>query len=432
MKEIKGGITAVQGFQAASISCGIKKDNKKDMALIYSSVPAVAAGVFTTNKIFSPSVQISRENILSSATRAVVVNSGNANACVGKEGYSNAKKIVQLTADELKISTEEVLVASTGVIGEPLPMDKVEAGIPTLVKALHENGGDAAAEGILTTDTFPKIVAVEIDIDGTNVRLGGITKGAGMIHPDMATMLAFITTDAAIGKKALQKLLKESADKSFNLITIDGDTSTNDTVIILANGLAKNKVITEWPAATTKWAAAQSANKNCAKKNTVMQICSTEQSPSSKIFAEALNFVTSKLARLIVKDGEGATKLIEVYVKGANTFHEARAIAFAIARSNLVKTAFFGEDANWGRIIAAAGTAGVSFDPDKVDLFFEKEQVVKNGLYCGAGKENEINKIIKEQEITLTLNLNSGKEEAQVLTCDLSLDYVKINAEYRS
>lgn len=401
MKEIKGGITAVQGFKAAGVSCGIKKNNKKDLALIYSTIPSVAAGVFTKNKVFSPSVQLCRENILSPVARAVIANSGNANACVGNQGYLDAKKIIQLTAEKLKIRTEEVLIASTGVIGEPLPMDKIVSGIPDLVNALDKDGSEEAAEGILTTDTFTKTVVVEIDVNGTTVRLGGIAKGAGMIHPNMATMLAFITTDAAIEKETLQKLLKESMDKSFNMITVDGDTSTNDTVIILANSLAGNEII-------------------------------TEKSSSSKSFSEALNFVASKLARMIVKDGEGATKLIEVNVKGAETFHNAKAIAFAIARSSLVKTAFFGEDANWGRIIAAAGTAGIAFDSDKVDLFFGQEQVMKKGAYCGKERENEINKIIKEREVTLTLNLNSGNEEARVLTCDLSLDYVKINAEYRS
>ncbi|HJN02787.1 MAG: bifunctional glutamate N-acetyltransferase/amino-acid acetyltransferase ArgJ [Nitrospinota bacterium] len=401
MKEIMGGITAVQGFKAAGVMCGIKKNNKKDLAMIYSTVPSVAAGVFTTNKVFSPSVQLCRENILSPVARAIVANSGNANACVGNQGYLDAKKIVQLTAEKLEIVPEEVLIASTGIIGEPLPMNKIETGIPNLVNALNENGSKDAAEGILTTDTFTKTVDVEISVSGTKVRLVGIAKGAGMIHPDMATMLAFITTDAAIEKKTLQELLKESTDKSFNMITVDGDTSTNDTVIILANSLAKNKII-------------------------------RGKSTSSKIFLEALDFVTSKLARMIVKDGEGATKLIEVHVKGARAFHDAKAIALAISRSNLVKTAFFGEDANWGRIIAAAGTAGVSYDPDKMDMFFGEEHVLKNGLYCGNEREKAIETVIKGQEIVLTLNLNSGNEQARMFTCDLSPEYIKINAEYRS
>ena len=401
MKEINGGITVVRDFKAAGVSCGIKKNNKKDLAIIYSTLPAIAAGVFTTNKVFSPSVQICRENILSPVTRAIVVNSGNANACVGSQGYLDAKKIIQLTAKKLEIATEEVLIASTGVIGEPLPMDKIEGGISNLVKGLDKNSSDDAAEGILTTDTFTKSVAVEVNINGTRVRIGGIAKGAGMIHPDMATMLAFIVTDAVIEKNILLKFLKESTDSSFNMITIDGDTSTNDTVIILANKSAKNEII-------------------------------TEASPSSKIFLQALNFVTSKLARMIVKDGEGATKIIEVNVKGGKAIHDAKAIAFAIAQSNLVKTAFFGEDANWGRIIAAAGTAGVSFEPDKIDIFFGQVQVVKNGIYCGARREKEINDIIKKRDIALMVDLNSGDEEARVLTCDLSFDYVKINAEYRT
>lgn len=402
MKEIAGGITAVQGFKATGIFCGIKKGEKKDLALIYSTEPAIAAGLFTTNKVFSPSVQLCRENILAPVVRAIVINSGNANACIGSQGYLDAKKIVQLTADELKISPETTLIASTGVIGEPLPMNKIEKGIPNLIKRLHENAGnDDAAEAILTTDTFIKTIAVEIEINKIKIRLGGIAKGSGMIHPNMATMLAFITTDAVIEKSALQKYLKESTDKSFNMITVDGDTSTNDTVIILANGLAKNKTI-------------------------------SYKNPSSKVFFDALHFVTSKLARMIIKDGEGATKLIEVCIKGARTHHEAQVVAFAIARSSLVKTAFFGEDANWGRIIAAAGNAGVSFNPDKLDLFFGQKQVVKNGLYCGADQEEEIDEVIKQREIVLTIDLNSGSEEASVLTSDLTYDYVKINAEYRN
>lgn len=399
MKEIEGTITSVKNFKASSIACGIKKSNKKDMVLIYSATPTVAAGVFTTNKVFSPSVQLCRENLLSQITRAIVINSGNANACVGHQGYLDAKKIVQIVAKELDISQEEVLIASTGIIGKRLPMDKIGHGIPNLVNALDSNGGKDAAQGILTTDTFSKSVAVEININGAKVRLAGIVKGAGMIHPNMATMLAFLTTDALIEKKILQDFLIESSNKSFNMITVDGDTSTNDTVLILANGSANNKII-------------------------------TEDSPSSKVFLDALNFVTSKLARLIVKDGEGASKLVEVYIKGAKVYHEAKSIAFAIAQSNLVKTAFFGEDANWGRIIAAAGTAGVLFDQNKLDLFYGQEQVIKNGLYCGADHEMKIADVLKKREIILTLNLNSGNAEARVLTTDLSLDYVSINADY--
>jgi len=401
MKEIEGSITSVQNFKASSVSCGIKKNNKKDIALIYSTKPSIAAGVFTTNKALSPTVQVCRENLLFPVARAVTINSGNANACVGNQGYFDAKKITQLTAHELKISSQEVLIASTGIIGKQLPMDKIEQGIPNLVRELDENGGDDAAEGILTTDTFSKTATVEIDIEGTKIRVGGIAKGAGMIHPNMATMLAFLTTDVVIKKNILQKLLVEATEKSFNMISVDGDTSTNDTVIILANGSAKNKIL-------------------------------AENSSSLKVFAEALGYITSKLARLIVRDGEGATKLIEVYVKGTNAQHEAQSIAFAIARSNLVKTAFFGEDPNWGRIVASAGTAGVSFDPNKLDLFFGQEQVVKNGVDCSRGRKMGIKNVLKKRDILLTINLNSGNEEAHVLTCDLSLDYVKINALYSS
>ncbi len=401
MKEIEGSITAVQGFKASGISCGIKKNNNKDLVLIYSALSAIAAGVFTKNKVFSPSVQLCRENILSPVSRAIIINSGNANACVGNRGYQDARKIIKMIAKEINILPEEVLIASTGVIGQFLPMEKIEQGISKLVNSLNDNGGKDAAEGILTTDTFSKACAVEINLEGTMVRLGGIAKGAGMIHPNMATMLSFLTTDALIEKKTLQNFLTESSHKSFNMITIDGDTSTNDTVLILANGSAKNKII-------------------------------TEDGPSSEIFFDALCYVTSKLARLIVKDGEGASKLIEVHIKGAKVYHEARSIAFAIAQSNLVKTAFFGEDANWGRIIAAAGTAGISFAQNKLDLFFGQEQVVKNGLYCGTGREMKIDKELKKPEIILTVNLNSGDQDARVLTSDLSLDYVKINADYRS
>ncbi len=398
MKEIEGSITSVQNFKASSVSCGIKKNNQKDIALIYSTKPSIAAGVFTTNKAFSPTVQVCRENLLNPIARAVTINSGNANACVGSQGYSDAKKITQLTSHELKIPSQEVLIASTGIIGKKLPMEKIEKGIPNLISELDDNGGNDAAEGILTTDTFPKTAAVEINIEGTKIRVAGMAKGAGMIHPNMATMLAFLTTDVVIKKSLLQKLLLEATEKSFNMISIDGDTSTNDTVLILANGSANNKIL-------------------------------VEDSSSLKVFEEALGYITSKLARLIVRDGDGATKLIEVKVEGAPFPKDARRIARAIASSSLVKTAIAGASPNWGRVMSALGAAHTKIDPDKVDIYFGSLLTVKNGVGIDAIGP-KLREVLKQNEIRITIHLNQGNHQTTFYGCDLTEKYVRINKRY--
>ena len=402
MKEIKGGITAVRGIRASGISCGIKKTGKKDLALIVSEVEAFAAGVFTENRVKAAPVILSQKNIKSGKSKGIIVNSGNANACTGKTGDRNAKEMVNLTAKSLGVSPEKILVASTGVIGDPLPIEKIKKGIPVLVKKLSRAGGMDAAEAIMTTDIVSKIAAVEYKYGRESIRIGGIAKGSGMIYPRLATMLSFITTDIAISPKLLNIALKESSDKSFNMITVDGDTSTNDTVLILANGLAGNKMIT---------------NRN---------------SKEFTLFVDALNHVTTALSKMVVRDGEGATKFVEVNVKKAKNFDDAKKIALSIANSNLVKTALFGEDANWGRIVSAAGNSGVKFDPDKIRVSIGKVVVFKNGSGVKGDWERKVRGVMKERDITITLDLGIGHEEAKVWTTDLSYDYVKINGSYRS
>ncbi len=402
MKEIKGGITAVRGIRASGISCGIKKTGKKDLALIVSEVEASAAGVFTENRVKAAPVILSRKNIKKGRARGVIVNSGNANACTGNTGYRHAGEMVNLTAKSLGVSPEKVLVASTGVIGDPLPIEKIKKGIPALVKKLSIAGGMDAAEAIMTTDIVSKTAAVEYKYGKESIRIGGIAKGSGMIYPRLATMLSFITTDIAISPKLLNIALKESVDKSFNMITVDGDTSTNDTVLILANGLAGNKKVED------------------------------KRSKGFAMFVEALNHVTTTLSKMIVKDGEGATKFVEINVKKAKNFDDAKKIALSIANSNLVKTALFGEDPNWGRIVSAAGNSGVKFDPDKIRVSIGEVVVFKNGSGVKGDWERKVRGVMKERDITITLDLGIGHEEAKVWTTDLSYDYVKINGSYRS
>ncbi|MBI3583515.1 MAG: bifunctional glutamate N-acetyltransferase/amino-acid acetyltransferase ArgJ [Nitrospinae bacterium] len=402
MKEIKGGITAVRGIRASGISCGIKKTGKKDLALIVSEAEASAAGVFTENRVKAAPVILSQKNIKNGRARGVIVNSGNANACTGNTGYRHAGEMMNLTAKSLGVSPEKILVASTGVIGDPLPIEKIKKGIPVLVKKLSKAGGIDAAEAIMTTDIVPKITAVEYKYGRESIRIGGIAKGSGMIYPRLATMLAFITTDIAISPKLLNSALKESVDKSFNMITVDGDTSTNDTVLVLANGLAGNKMI---------------ANRN---------------SKEFALFVEALNHVTTALSKMIVKDGEGATKFVEINVKKAKNFEDAKKIALSIANSNLVKTALFGEDPNWGRVVSAAGNSGVKFDPDKIRVSIGEVVVFKNGSGVKVDWERKVRGVMRERDITITLDLGIGHEDAKVWTTDLSYDYVKINGSYRS
>lgn len=400
MKKIQGGVTVAKGFKAAGLHSGIKKV-KPDMALIATTTPAKVAGQFTTNLVQAAPLKVCQEHLkVSDQFSAIIINSGNANACTGQQGLQDAKKMASIVAQNLNCKTEEVLVASTGVIGVNLPMDKIASGIEKIVPKLSGDGGKDAAEAIMTTDTFSKEYAVKFELDGKEVRLGGIAKGSGMIHPNMATMLAFITTDAAISTNLLRQALSSAVAKSFNMITVDGDTSTNDTVLLLANGEANNKEITE-------------ENSHFAK------------------FSEALLQVTTELAKAIAKDGEGATKFVEVQVVGASTDEVASKVALSIAGSNLVKTALFGEDANWGRIICAAGYSGADFDPDKVKIYLGDLQVGDYGRGIDFSEE-QAKEILSNSEIILKVDLQSGSSQATAWTCDLTFDYIKINASYRT
>lgn len=400
MKLSKNRNPAVPGFKAVGLSCGIKAKKIKDLALIVSDVPATAAGVFTKNRIVSPGVTWSRRALKDGNCRAIVVNSGNANTVVGPKGMKDCDEITKNIAEELSIPQKEVLIASTGVIGVPLPSEKIIKAAPLLVKKLGrtaKNWSDAA-EAIMTTDLVSKSDRIQYSFQGKRITIGGITKGSGMIHPDMATMLGFLYTDAAIDSKTLKKALVEAADRSFNRITVDGDNSTNDCVIVLANGMAKNSTI---------------------KPNTL----------GYREFLKALTAICKNLASKIVLDGEGATKFVTVRVQGGKTRKQAYLIANSIATSSLVKTALFGEDPNWGRIFCAVGNAGASFDPDKVDILLNKNLLVKNGNPTNISPKKLV-KAMQTHEIDITIDLHNGKEWEEVLTCDLSYDYVKINAEY--
>jgi glutamate N-acetyltransferase/amino-acid N-acetyltransferase len=399
---INGGITAPKGFKTNGIACGIKESGKKDLAIIFSEKPACAAGCFTMNKVQAAPVLVSKEHIKNGIIQSVVINSGNANACTGKEGLKNSALMAEVTADELKIDSDNVIVASTGIIGVQLPVNKIEQGIKDVVKTLSTERGNSknAAEAIMTTDTFLKESAIKLNVDGTLVSMGGIAKGSGMIAPNMATMLCFITTDVNVKSNILDKCLKKAIDLSFNMITVDGETSTNDMVAILANGLAGNKEI-------------------------------TEGSKEESLFQKALNFLCVEFAKMIVKDGEGATKFIEISVEKAKSFVDAKNIALSVANSNLVKTAFFGEDANWGRIMAAIGKTETDIDSNSIDIYFEDQQIVKNSIEMSFDKK-EINQILKSKEIKVKIDLKNGTSKAKVWTSDLSYDYVKINAAYRT
>ena len=389
----------VDGFQASGVAAGLKKNGKKDLGLLYSSLPAAAAGVFTRNLVQAAPVVLDRERVKSGRCRAIVVNSGNANCCTGKRGAEDALTMAKSVADRLGLAENEVLVASTGVIGEPLPINKVEAAVPALIDALKSDGLPDLAQAIMTTDTVPKTVALEGRINGKSFRMAAVAKGAGMIRPDMATMLCFVISDIGLNPEAMQQLLQSAADKSFNRITVDGDMSTNDTILFMANGASG------------------------------VSVASPEH--LRKVQAE-LDTVLVQLARLCVKDGEGATKLVEVRVKGAVTDQAARSVADTVANSNLVKTALFGEDANWGRILAAAGRAGAPLDQNRVDIYFDAVQLVRDGVGRGKELESEASAVLRKPELSLTIDLKMGQGYASVLTCDFSLDYVRINADYRS
>ena len=407
MKQIKGGVTAAKGYEAASTAAGIKYQGRTDMALIYSQVPCVSAGTFTTNVVKAAPVKWDRQVVDSGVgVQAVVVNSGIANACTGEEGMGYCKETAEVAAKEMNIDAAGVLVGSTGVIGMQLPIEKLVEGVRVLAEKKTEtiSSGHDAALAIMTTDTVEKEMAVEIEIGGKTVTIGGMSKGSGMIHPNMCTMLAFITTDAVITKEALQKALSEDVEDTYNMISVDGDTSTNDTAILLANGLAGNPEI-------------------------------TYGSPEYETFKEALHMVNETLAKKMAGDGEGATALFEVKVVGAESIKQAKTLAKSVVCSNLTKAAIAGHDANWGRILCAMGYSGAQFDPEKVDLFFEskagKLQIIENGVATDYSEE-VATKILSEPEITATADIKMGDCSATAWGCDLTHEYININADYRS
>jgi glutamate N-acetyltransferase/amino-acid N-acetyltransferase len=406
MKVIEGGVTAAQGFYAAGVYAGIKK-KRKDMALIYSTVPAVGAGTFTTNVVKAAPVKwdirLTKE---SEFIQAVVLNSGVANACTGAEGDINNELMAGAVAEAMNIPINSVYTASTGVIGKQMPIDVIQEGVKLLASELKadKEAGTLAAEAIMTTDTYSKECAVSFTADGKEVTIGGMAKGSGMIHPDMATMLGVVTTDLAISRELLQEALSADVKKSFNMISVDRDTSTNDSLLLLANGMAGNKKI-------------------------------TEKNADYDAFCAALNYVTTELAKQMAADGEGATKLLEVRVIGAKKEEDAVSLSKSIITSNLVKTAVFGNDANWGRILCAMGYAGVNFEPDKVDLYIESAdgrlKLVEDGMAADYSEELAT-KILSGKIVKATADLKSGTAAATAWGCDLSYDYVKINADYRS
>ena len=404
MKQIEGGICAAKGFTASGVHCGIRKNRtKKDLALIFSEVPASAAAVYTTNLVKGAPLTVTKNHISDGKAQAVICNSGNANTC-NADGIEIAEKMSALIADELKISADDIVIASTGVIGQPLNLEPIANGIPRLVKELSKDGCSAAAEGIMTTDTVKKEIAVEFEIGGKTCRIGGIAKGSGMIHPNMATMLVFVTTDAAVAPEMLKKALSSDIADTFNMVSVDGDTSTNDMVTVLANGLAGNKEI-------------------------------TEDGEDFAIFMKALNTVTVYLCRMIAGDGEGATKLLECKVSGGKNIACAKTVAKSVICSSLLKAAMFGADANWGRVLCAIGYSGADVDVNKVDVSFEskagKIDVCKNG--AGIEFSEEIaKKVLLEKEIEIIIGLNDGEANATAWGCDLTYDYVKINGDYRT
>jgi len=385
------------GFKFAAIGAAIKTQDRDDIAIIYSEIPCVSAGVFTRNVVKSPSVIYNMERIKNDKAYGFVVNSGNANACTGQQGMNDTIVMSQTVKDGLNITDGEIFVCSTGVIGVPLPMDRIIPAIKRGVAKIGENSFMDTAKAIMTTDTFPKIQSKTVEIECKTVTISGITKGSGMISPNMATTLSFIITDAVIEKSALDKALRESVEQSFNKITVDGDMSTNDSVMILANGVCGNNVI-----------------------NT--------DTPQYKKFKKVLDELTQELAYMIVKDGEGATKTICIEINGAETQDGAERLARKVADSMLVRTAVYGRDPNWGRIMCALGGAGVSFDPKKIDIYINGAQIVANGV--GIGKEKEASKALEANEIILKVELKEGKYNTKIYTCDLTEDYIKINAHY--
>jgi len=407
MKRIEGGVCAPKGFKANGLWCGIRKrKDKRDLALIVSDVPCAAAGMYTTNVVKAASVLVTREHLASGAARAIICNSGNANACTGEAGMAAARKMAALAAQAVGCAPTEVAVGSTGVIGVPLLVEPVEASVAELCAGLSADaaGADRALEAIMTTDTRPKVVAVEFGLGGKAVRIGAMAKGAGMIHPNMATMLSFVTSDAAISAPLLSEALKSAVVRSFNRVTVDGDTSTNDTVVVLANGLAGNPPVT-----------ARGADYDA--------------------FAAALEAVCVELARKIARDGEGATRLVTCSVSGAENEAAAETLAKSVVGSSLVKAACFGADANWGRILCAMGYSGAAFDPEGVDVSFRS--AAGEVAVCAKGasipfSEEVAKKVLTEEEIEIVVSMRDGKAAAAAWGCDLTYDYVKINGDYRS
>lgn len=407
MKIISGGVTAAKGFKASAAAAEIKYKGRTDMAMIYSEVPCVAAGTFTTNVVKAAPVKWDQEVVYHHPyAQAVVCNSGIANACTGTEGYGYCKETADATAEELNIPADSVLVASTGVIGMQVPIDRIKNGVKMMAPVLSGTlkAGTEAAKAIMTTDTVKKEVAVQVEIGGKTVTIGGMCKGSGMIHPNMCTMLSFVTTDAGISKEMLQKALSEDVKDTYNMVSVDGDTSTNDTVLLLANGMAENPEI-------------------------------TEEGEDFETFKKALNYINTSLAKKIAGDGEGATALFEVKVVGARTKEDAVTLSKSVVTSSLTKAAIYGHDANWGRILCAMGYSGVQFDPEKVDLYFEsragKVKIIENGVSTGYSEE-EATKILSENEVTAVADVKMGQASATAWGCDLTYDYVKINADYRS
>ena len=407
IKIITGGVTAARGFKAASTAAGIKYKDRQDMAMIYSQEPCRSAGTFTTNIVKAAPVKWDKNQVTSGApARAVVINAGIANACTGEEGMGYCGQTAEAAALALGISAESVLVASTGVIGMQLPMDRITAGVKAMAPLLDGSleSGTGASRAIMTTDTKNKEVAVRFELGGTTVTMGGMCKGSGMIHPNMCTMLSFVTTDAAISKELLQEALSQDIQDTYNMISVDGDTSTNDTVLLLANGLAGNPEI-------------------------------TEENEDYKIFKEALFEVNKTQAMHIAGDGEGATALFEVTIQGAESKEQAVTLAKSVITSSLTKAAIFGHDANWGRILCAMGYSGAKFDPENVDLYFEsaagKLQIITKGVAVDYSEE-EATKILSEPKVTATADIHMGEAAATAWGCDLTYDYVKINADYRS
>ncbi|MCE5256153.1 MAG: bifunctional glutamate N-acetyltransferase/amino-acid acetyltransferase ArgJ [Spirochaetaceae bacterium] len=405
MKQTRGGVTAAKGFTASGIHAGIRKNQeKKDLALVWSEVPCNAAAVYTTNVVKGQPLIVTREHLADGVAQAIIVNSGNANTCTGEAGIAAARRMAALVAERLPVKAEDVVVASTGVIGQPLDVSVIEKGMEALVSGLSKAGDIDAREAIMTTDTVKKELAIQMELQGSIVTIGAMAKGSGMIHPNMATMLGFITTDCAISTTMLQKALSASVKRTYNRVSVDGDTSTNDMVVILANGMAGNPVI-------------------------------DSDGPDFREFLDALNWLNTQMARMIARDGEGATKLVECTVEGVADEEKAEQLAKGVICSSLVKAAMFGADANWGRILCALGYTRHDFDPLKVDVAFESPsgyiEVCKNGSPLNFSEE-KAKKILGYQEVAILINMNEGNAQATAWGCDLSYEYVRINGDYRT